>query len=71
MYKAIQSFVGKISMNAGDTIEHIEEEVAKDLIQAGYIVEEKASGTKVAPKEEKEEVVETKVPATKKSKNKK
>lgn len=72
MFRAIKSFVGKITMNVDDTIEELEKDIAKDLIQAGYIVEEKARENKVAPKvEEQEEVVAPKVQNSKKTKTKK
>lgn len=41
--KAIQSFIGKISMNIDDEREIIDKELAKDLIRAGYVVEIKAT----------------------------
>lgn len=50
--KAIQSFIGRISMNVDDEREVIDKELAKDLIRAGYVVEMKAE--KEAKKEEKE-----------------
>ena len=40
--KAIQSFIGRISMNIDDEREIIDKELAKDLIKAGHVVEVKA-----------------------------
>ena len=39
MYKATKSFSGIISMKKGDVREIKDEEVAKDLIRAGYVIE--------------------------------
>lgn len=44
--KAIQSFIGKVSMNTDDERE-ISKELAKDLINAGYVVEIKATKSNV------------------------
>ena len=41
MYKAKVSFSGVISMAAGETRADIKEDIAKDLLKAGYIVEVK------------------------------
>lgn len=41
--KAINSFIGRVSMNIGDEREIIDKELAKDLIRAGYVVEIKAT----------------------------
>ena len=38
-YRALTSFAGAVSMAQGDTIEKIDAEIAKDLLQAGYIEE--------------------------------
>jgi hypothetical protein len=38
-YRALTSFAGVVSMTQGDTIEKIDAEIAKDLLQAGYIEE--------------------------------
>ena len=41
MYRCIKSFAGnKVSMKKGDTIEHLEQELAEDYKRAGFIVEE-------------------------------
>lgn len=40
--KAIRSFAGKISMYAGEIREIVDEKIAKDLLAAGHVVEEKA-----------------------------
>lgn len=39
MYKATKSFSGIISMKKGDVREIKDDEVAKDLIRAGYVME--------------------------------
>lgn len=39
--KAIRSFAGKISMYAGEIREIVDEKIAKDLLAAGHVVEEK------------------------------
>ncbi len=39
MYKATKSFSGLINMKKGDVKEIKDEEVAKDLIRAGYVME--------------------------------
>lgn len=39
MYKATKSFSGIISMKKNDVREIKDEEVAKDLIRAGYVIE--------------------------------
>lgn len=58
MYKAIKTFAGiNIAMKKGDTKEYIEEEIAKDLLRAGYIEEIKEENNVV---EEIKEVVEIK-----------
>lgn len=41
MYRAIKSFAGKVSMKKGDLKDIKDEVVIKDLLKAGYIVEEK------------------------------
>lgn len=41
MYKALKSFVGKISMVEGETKEILDKEVVQDLLRAGYIEEVK------------------------------
>ena len=39
MYKATKSFSGIISMKKGDVREIKDDEIAKDLIRAGYVIE--------------------------------
>lgn len=56
MYKALKSFVGKISMVEGEVKEILDKEVAEDLLRAGYI--EKLADNKV--KEEIKKVVSKK-----------
>ena len=60
MYKAIKTFAGlKLAMKKGDTKDYIDEEIAQDLLRAGYIEkikEEVEPATVEEPK--KEEVVE-------------
>lgn len=51
MYKAIKSFVGKLSMVEGEVKEIVDKELVKDLTKAGYIVE---------VKDEAKPIVETK-----------
>lgn len=53
MYKALKSFVGKISMVEGEVKEILDKEVAEDLLKAGYI--EKLTDNKV--KEEIKKVI--------------
>lgn len=53
MYKALESFVGKISMVKGEVKEILDKEIAKDLLKAGYI--EKLADNKV--KEEIKKVI--------------
>ena len=42
LVKALTSFGGKISMGAGEVREILDEEIAKDLLRAGHVVEAKA-----------------------------
>ncbi len=58
MYKAIVSFAGKATATAGDIIEHLEDDIAKDLLKAGYIV--KADAEKKKAKADEKPVEETK-----------
>lgn len=71
MYKAIKTFAGnEIAMKKGDTKEYIEENVAKDLLRAGYIEEikeevepvivEKATSAEIAQVQEEVVVEEVK-----------
>ena len=65
MFKAIKTFAGiNVAMKKGDTREYIEQDVAEDLLRAGYIEEIKESpvvkettSAKIA-QVQKEEVVE-------------
>lgn len=40
--KAVRTFAGIISMGAGEVREILDEEIAKDLLRAGHVVEAKA-----------------------------
>lgn len=42
LVKALTSFGGKISMGVGEVREILDEEIAKDLLRAGHVVETKA-----------------------------
>lgn len=44
--KAVKSFVGKICMSVGEIREIADEKLAKDLLAAGHVVEEKAEKNK-------------------------
>ena len=83
MYKAIKTFAGiKIAMKKGDIKEYIEEEIAKDLLRAGYIEEikeevepvvvEEATSAEIAQVQEEvvesEQVVKPKRTTTRKKK---
>jgi hypothetical protein len=46
--KALKGFAGVISMYAGETREIADDAVARDLLRAGYIVEEKVAEAKEA-----------------------
>lgn len=53
LVKAIKSFAGKLSMAADEIREVVEDEIVKDLLNAGYIEEIKEAETiekKVLPK---------------------
>lgn len=58
-YKATKSFSGIISMKKGDEREINDEELAKDLIQAGFVIaldsEEKVTAKKTAKKSSKKD----------------
>lgn len=69
-YKALKSFSGLISMAKGEVKEIKDSAIAKDLLQAGYIAEEKAKEVKQEIKDEIKEV-ETKVKNTKNKKGSK
>ena len=71
-YKALKSFTGLISMVKGQVQEIKDGAIVKDLLQAGYIAEEKAKEVKEKIKDEVKEVetkVETKVKNTKSKKS--
>ena len=55
LVKALTSFGGKISMGAGEVREILDEEIAKDLLRAGHVVEAKAEKGK---KDKKDQAVE-------------
>lgn len=56
--KAINSFIGKISMNIDDEKEIIDKKLAEDLIKAGYVIEMKANKIDGSIKEDEKEVEE-------------
>ena len=58
MFKALKSFGGKISMKKGETKDINDENIAKDLLNAGYIEEIKKDVEKIDTKV-KEEVKKT------------
>ena len=65
-YKALVSFVGKISMAQGEERDFADESVISDLLRVGYLIPVKKAEVIT---EVKEEVVpEVKAPAKKKSK---
>ena len=73
LYKAIESFVGKVSMVKDEVKDITDEVIAKDLLHAGYIIE--VPTKKELPKNEdkpvqqvEKPVVKAKKPATKKTK---
>lgn len=57
LVKALTSFGGKISMGSGEVREILDEEIAKDLLRAGHVVEAKAEkqAANKAEKAKKEE----------------
>ena len=60
MYKCIKSFAGNIvSMKKGDTIEHLDKELAEDYLRAGFIIEEKVNEIKQVVEKVKEEIIST------------
>lgn len=67
-YKALKSFTGLISMVKGQVQEIKDGAIVKDLLQAGYIAEEKAKEVKKEIKDEVKEV-ETKVKNTRSKKS--
>ena len=74
MYKCIESFAGnKIAMKKGDTIEHLDKELAEDYLRAGFIIEEKAKESKQVIEKVKEDITssaEEKAPVKKRTKKK-
>ena len=48
--KAINSFIGKISMNIDDEREIVDKKLAEDLIKAGHVIEVKATKSDVVDK---------------------
>lgn len=76
MFKALKSFGGKISMKKGETKDINDENIANDLLNAGYIEEIKEDLKKVETKvktevKETEEKIEEEVKKIKTSKKKK
>lgn len=53
MYKALKSFVGKVSMVEGEVKEILDKKIAEDLLRAGYI---ELVGNKAEKNEVKEEI---------------
>lgn len=71
MYRCIKSFAGnKVSMKIGDTIEHLDKELAEDYKRAGFIVEEAIKPVETKVKEVIKEVVSKKTTAKKDNKKK-
>lgn len=60
MYKALKSFVGKVSMVEGEVKDILDEEVAKDLLRAGYIELVGNKDEKIEVKEEIKKVISNK-----------
>ena len=56
MYKALRSFVGKLSMKKGEVKPIKDKAIANDLLHAGYIIEEKAKQVETKIKEEVKKV---------------
>ena len=53
MYKATTSFSGIVNMKKGDVKEINNEEVAKDLLRAGYVIELEESKPKTSTSSKK------------------
>lgn len=71
MYRCIKSFAGnKVSMKKGDTIEHLDQELAEDYKRAGFIVEEVVKPVETKIKDVIKDVV-SKKDTTKKNNKKK
>lgn len=60
MYRALKSFVGKLSMKKGEMKPIRDEAIANDLLHAGYIIEEKAKEVETKIKEEVQKVTTSK-----------
>lgn len=60
MYKALKSFVGKVSMVEGEVKDILDEEIAKDLLRAGYIELVGNKAEKIEVKEEIKKVISNK-----------
>ncbi len=60
MYKALKSFVGKVSMVEGEVKDILDEEIAKDLLRAGYIELVGNKAEKIEAKEEIKKVISNK-----------
>lgn len=56
MYRALESFVGKVSMAKGEVKEILDKEVANDLLRVGYIEELADNKVKKVKNEVKEEI---------------
>lgn len=67
-YKALKTFTGLISMVKGQVQEIKDSAIAKDLLNAGYIAEEKAKEVKQEIKDEVKEI-ETKAKNTRNKKS--
>lgn len=67
-YKALKSFSGLVSMVKDEVKEIKDSAIAKDLLNAGYIAEEKTKEVKQEIKDEVKEI-ETKTKSTKNKKS--
>lgn len=56
MYKALKSFAGAVSMRKGEVKEINDKEIAKDLLNAGYIEEVKPAKKEKKVQEVQEEL---------------
>ena len=59
-YKATKSFSGVISMKKGDVRDITNEEVAKDLLRAGYVIELEESKPKTSASKKSSKKADTK-----------
>lgn len=64
--KALKSFVGIISMRAGEVREIVDEKIAKDLLKAGHVVKAKAEKEAAEKEEKKPEEPKTEEPVEEK-----